>query len=232
MYSAYKLNKQGGNIQLWRTSFPIWKQSCYSHASQETNSLRRTMQVVEGSLLHRQAQGRVSLSQGPRPTFVKILYTLSVLLKPTSPNSLNLAWEVLRGDTIWLQPWFIIRRVSWLYIVAHNNRCHKDYKGDWLHRQLLYSFWQWEILVWNLVFISPGCQFGCTYVIPMTTRHIVQSSLKVQAGVSFFFKTKSALPVPFLLQSVVPCLVLTVASWPAYGFCICALKNLMGKMVY
>ena len=27
MYSAYKLNKQGDNIQLWRTSFPIWNQS-------------------------------------------------------------------------------------------------------------------------------------------------------------------------------------------------------------
>ena len=27
MYSAYKLNKQGGNIQLWHTPFPIWNQS-------------------------------------------------------------------------------------------------------------------------------------------------------------------------------------------------------------
>ena len=27
MYSAYKLNKQGDNIQLWRTPFPIWNQS-------------------------------------------------------------------------------------------------------------------------------------------------------------------------------------------------------------
>ena len=27
MYSAYKLNKQGDNIQPWRTSFPIWNQS-------------------------------------------------------------------------------------------------------------------------------------------------------------------------------------------------------------
>ena len=27
MYSAYKLNKQGDNIQHWRTSFPIWNQS-------------------------------------------------------------------------------------------------------------------------------------------------------------------------------------------------------------
>ena len=27
MYSAYKLNKQDDNIQLWRTPFPIWNQS-------------------------------------------------------------------------------------------------------------------------------------------------------------------------------------------------------------
>ena len=27
MYSEYKLNKQGGNIQPWRTPFPIWNQS-------------------------------------------------------------------------------------------------------------------------------------------------------------------------------------------------------------
>ena len=27
MYSAYKLNKQGDNIQVWHTSFPVWKQS-------------------------------------------------------------------------------------------------------------------------------------------------------------------------------------------------------------
>ena len=31
-----------------------------SHAFQETNSLRRTIQIVECSLLHWQAQGRVS----------------------------------------------------------------------------------------------------------------------------------------------------------------------------
>ena len=33
---------------------------CYSHAFRETDSLRRTMQIVECSLLSRRAQGRVS----------------------------------------------------------------------------------------------------------------------------------------------------------------------------
>ena len=131
---------------------------------------------------------------------MKTLYTLSVLLKPTSTNSLNLAWKVLKGDTVRLQPWFIIRRASWLYIVACPNGCHKDYKGDWLHRGLLHSFWRQEILVCNLVFISLGGQFCHRYVIPKATRHIVQSSLKVQDGVSFFFKMESAQPFPFLPQ--------------------------------
>ena len=31
MYSAYKLNKQGDNIQPWRTPFPIWNQSVVSY---------------------------------------------------------------------------------------------------------------------------------------------------------------------------------------------------------
>ena len=46
------------------------------------------------------------LSQGLRMTltFVKTLYILSVLLKPTSPNSLNVTWKVLKGDTIRLRP--------------------------------------------------------------------------------------------------------------------------------
>ena len=36
------------------------KSGCCSHAFRETNSLRRTMQIVECSLLHQWTQGRVS----------------------------------------------------------------------------------------------------------------------------------------------------------------------------
>ena len=134
-------------------AFPGHCTKCCSQRLQETNSLRRTVWIVKCSLLHWWVQDRVSsLVRDPDRLFVKILYTLSALLKPTSPNSLNLAWKVLKGDTIRLQPWFIIRRVSWLYILAYTSGCHKDYKGDWLHRGLLHSFWRWEILVWNPVF--------------------------------------------------------------------------------
>ena len=106
---------------------------------------------------------------------------------------------MLKGDTVRLQPWFIIRIM--ILLVAYTNEGHKDYKGDWLHRGLLHCFWRQEISAWNLVFISPGGQFGHRYVIPTATRHIVQSSLKQQDGVSFFFsKMESAWPVPFLPQ--------------------------------
>ena len=52
------------------------------------------------------------------------------MYKPTSPNCSVLLCRMLKGDTIKLQSCFIIRRVSWLYIVAYTNGCHKDYKGD------------------------------------------------------------------------------------------------------
>ena len=48
------------------------------------------------------------------------------------------------------------------------------------------------------MFISPGGQFGSRYFIPTATRHIVQSSLKAQDRVSFFFQMESAQPVPLL----------------------------------
>ena len=94
-----------------------------------------------------------SLSQGPWPTFVK---TLSVLLKPTFPNSLNLAWKVLKGDAVRLQPWFIIGRVRWLYIVAYTNGCIKitkvtDYIGDYHILSGDGKFWYgiWCLSVWE-----------------------------------------------------------------------------------
>ena len=102
------------------------------------------------------------LSQGPQPTFVKTLYTLSVELKPTSPNSLNLAWKVLKGDTIRLQPWFIIRRVSWLYIVAYTNGCHKDYRGDWLQGDyyILFGNGKSWYRIWCLSFWEASSAIG------------------------------------------------------------------------
>ena len=42
----------------WKTVWRFFK--CCSHAFWETNSLRRTMQIVECSLLHWWVQGRVS----------------------------------------------------------------------------------------------------------------------------------------------------------------------------
>ena len=57
-----------GKFLEWKSSlftsiFPVSEYSisyCCSHMFQETNSLRRTMQIVECSLLHQRVQGRVS----------------------------------------------------------------------------------------------------------------------------------------------------------------------------
>ena len=66
----------------------IW---CYSHAFQETNSLRRTIQIVECSLLHRRAQGRVSSWRRTQTSFCEnLVYPKVYVPKPTSPNSLKL----------------------------------------------------------------------------------------------------------------------------------------------
>ena len=43
-HSAYKLNKQGDNIQLWRTPFPIWNQSVvmyFIYSWKQADALRR-----------------------------------------------------------------------------------------------------------------------------------------------------------------------------------------------
>ena len=51
-------------VHLWQIHADVWQKSnqhyCYSHAFRETDSLRRTMQIVKCSLLRRRAQGRVS----------------------------------------------------------------------------------------------------------------------------------------------------------------------------
>ena len=56
---------------------------CYSHAFQETNSLRRTMQIVECSLLHQRAQGRVSsLPRTPTSICENLLYPMCTCPNP------------------------------------------------------------------------------------------------------------------------------------------------------
>ena len=59
---------------------------CCSYAFQETNSLRRTMQIVECSLLHGRPNAEAPLSQGPWPAFVKTLYILSVRTQTHLPK--------------------------------------------------------------------------------------------------------------------------------------------------
>ena len=72
MYSAYKLNKQGDNIQLWRTPFPIWNQSVVPCPLLTVASwpAYRFLKVRGGSreeLPHIRGQGRRPGGATPRP---------------------------------------------------------------------------------------------------------------------------------------------------------------------
>ena len=80
---------------------------CYSHAFQETNSLRRTMQIVQCSLLHRRSKAESPLSQGPRPAFVKIFYTPCVRVQTHHPNSLETYINKGRVNTATITPSFM-----------------------------------------------------------------------------------------------------------------------------
>ena len=66
------------------------------HVFQETNSLRRTMQIMGCSLLHRRPKAESPLSQGPQPAFVKTLYTLSVRAQTHLPEFLETSLDKLK----------------------------------------------------------------------------------------------------------------------------------------
>ena len=69
-----------------RTWLSDW--TCCSHAFWETNSLRRTMQIVKCSLLHRWAQGSLLLAKDQHlwKSFIPHVHVSN----PTTPNSLRL----------------------------------------------------------------------------------------------------------------------------------------------
>ena len=60
IYPACLAERKKGNTCATSTHFPCFLQNCCSYMFRETHSLRRTMQIVECSLLYHQAQGRVS----------------------------------------------------------------------------------------------------------------------------------------------------------------------------
>ena len=64
MYSAYKLNKQGDNIQLWHILFPIWnlgvhwKDWCWSWNSNTYGHLMQRADSFEKTLMLEKIEGR------------------------------------------------------------------------------------------------------------------------------------------------------------------------------
>ena len=107
-------------------SIPIDLEICYccSHAFRETNSLRRTMQIVEWGLLHRQAQGRVSSQPRTLTSFCKnVIYS-----KPTCPNlppqiPWNQSEQRKKKNTIKVNPWFICLKPRQLTVDNYQQIC-------------------------------------------------------------------------------------------------------------
>ena len=65
-----------------------------------------------------------------------------------------------------------------------------DYIGDY------YTLFGDRKSWYGIVFVSPGGHFGHSYVIPIATKHIVQSSLKMQSFLLFQDEVSSACSVP------------------------------------
>ena len=104
---------------------------CYSQTLQEAKSTQKDS-VDSGVQFITPAGPRQSflLSQGPRPIFVKTLYTLSVCPQAPIPKFLKPNLESVKGKYNQVTAMIHNQKVSWLYTVAYTNGCHKDYKGD------------------------------------------------------------------------------------------------------
>ena len=71
--------------------------SCYSHAFWETDSLRRTMQIVECSLLQQRAPGRVSSWPRTMTDFCENLIYLKCTAQANIPKFLKPSLESIKG---------------------------------------------------------------------------------------------------------------------------------------
>ena len=77
MYSAYKLNKQGDNIQPWRTPFPIWNQ-CQEPPQEIPPMTRSCGREPLSKASELKGLPRLSRASTPRPE--SVCFTISWLL--------------------------------------------------------------------------------------------------------------------------------------------------------
>ena len=84
---------------------------CCSHAFSETNSLRRTMQIVECSLLHQRAQGSLLLAKDPTTFCENLIYPTYTC--PNPPPQIPWQSKLTRDSyalSLGSQQWTIINR--------------------------------------------------------------------------------------------------------------------------
>ena len=90
MYSAYKLNKQGHNIQPWRTPFPIWNQSgipCLVLTVASWPAYRFKSYYIE-QLKHYELGSNIMYDQATQDGYFLSLYTSPAWPVPASPITL------------------------------------------------------------------------------------------------------------------------------------------------
>ena len=105
MYSPYKLNKQGDNIQPWRTSFPIWNQSVVPSDQINHSVVSDTLRPHE--LQHARPPcptptPGVHWDSSPSSQWCHAAISSSVIPFSTCPQSLPASWQIYgeRMETI------------------------------------------------------------------------------------------------------------------------------------
>ena len=89
-------------------SFPAKAPNVIAKRTRKQNSLRRTVWMVERSLLYRRVPGRVSsLAKDPGWSLWQPFIPEVYMTKSTSPNFSSLLWIMLERDTNRLQSWLI-----------------------------------------------------------------------------------------------------------------------------
>ena len=137
MYSAYKLNKQGDNIQPWCTPFPIWNQSVVPCPALNwlwsQNSAAVLPYLRDSSLPLEAASPAVCLSTELLLLLYMVISSLQehMLEKPTAHFTL-LILHPLNSFLLITAP-YLPTEASWAFKNVGNIFCHRAWKFTYIN---------------------------------------------------------------------------------------------------